>query len=94
MSYQSFLSGKTQNGSRSGFKPNFMPDYLFDFLRGGMTQEEYEAEIARLHDFILQVANRLAIASEVLGALAERKERRNADRKQEASKRICQGDAM
>lgn len=36
------------------------------------------AEIARLHDFIYKLAERLTAASEVLGMLAEKKSRRNA----------------
>ena len=38
----------------------------------------HEREIARLHEFIRQLATRLANASEVLGMLAEKKERRKA----------------
>jgi len=34
---------------------------------------ELEAEIERLHEFIMRVAERLAAASEVLGQVAERK---------------------
>ena len=35
--------------------------------------QELEAEIERLHEFIMRVAERLAAASEVLGQVAERK---------------------
>jgi hypothetical protein len=41
-----------------------------------MTEADYQAEIARLHRMILAIAERLAAASEVLGTLAERKDRR------------------
>jgi hypothetical protein len=41
-----------------------------------MTAGDYEAEIRLLHGFILQLAGRLAAASEVLSVLAERKQMR------------------
>lgn len=44
-----------------------------------MTESDYQAEIHRLHEFILQVSSRLADASEVLGRLAEKRELRNAE---------------
>ena len=40
-----------------------------------MTSEEQEAELARLRALILQLAERLAAASEVLGHLAERRDK-------------------
>lgn len=43
-----------------------------------MDATNYEAEIASLHAFILRLAERLAAASEVLGKLAEKKEKRSA----------------
>jgi hypothetical protein len=43
-----------------------------------VTIAEYEAEIVRLHALILNLAERLAAASEVLGILAEKKDRRTA----------------
>lgn len=39
-----------------------------------MTPAEYEAEIARLHAFILQVAERLFLAAECLARNAERRD--------------------
>jgi hypothetical protein len=39
-----------------------------------MTEEEYEEEIKRLHEFIKRLANRLYLASEVLSIRAEKKE--------------------
>lgn len=39
--------------------------------------EAYEAEIRHLHEFILQVADRLFLAAEVLSIKAERKGDRN-----------------
>ena len=39
---------------------------------------ERDAEIARLHEFTLAVAERLYAAAEVLSVKAEKKERRNA----------------
>lgn len=41
-----------------------------------MRPEEYEAEVARLHAFAMQLAQRLAAASEVLSIRAERKDKR------------------
>lgn len=38
-----------------------------------MTAADYEAEIARLHAFILRLAEHLAAASEVLSMVAERR---------------------
>ena len=40
-----------------------------------MNSEEQAAEIARLHAFTVQLAERLAAASEVLGHLAERRDK-------------------
>ena len=42
-----------------------------------MTQEQLQAEIARLHDFILRLAEHLFAAAEVLAVRAEKKEARN-----------------
>lgn len=44
-----------------------------------MTPAEYERELARLHAFIMALAERLAAASEVLGRVAERKDKRRDD---------------
>ena len=41
-----------------------------------MTASEYETEIARLHAFILNLAERIAAASEVLSKVAEKKHKR------------------
>lgn len=43
-----------------------------------MTPEDYEAEIKRLRAFAMQLAEKLAAASEVLAKIAERKEMRSA----------------
>lgn len=45
-------------------------------MSGGDASADYEAEIARLHDFVLQVSQRLFLAAEVLSILAERKKSR------------------
>jgi hypothetical protein len=42
-----------------------------------VTANDISDEIRRLHEFIVQLANRLADASEVLGMLAERKDKRH-----------------
>ena len=44
-----------------------------------MTSEEQDAEIARLHAFTVQLAERLAAASEVLSRLAERRDKRKLE---------------
>jgi hypothetical protein len=44
-----------------------------------MTSEEQDAELARLRALILQLAERLAAASEVLGHLAERRDKHNLE---------------
>ncbi len=40
-----------------------------------MTDAEYQAEIARLHALVLQLAERLAAASQILSHVAERRTR-------------------
>jgi hypothetical protein len=42
-----------------------------------MTEAECQAEIQRLHEFILILASKLANAAEVLAVKAERRDRRN-----------------
>jgi hypothetical protein len=41
-----------------------------------MTRDQYEAEIARLHAFILRLAERLFLAAEVLARNAEKRKPR------------------